>query len=219
MILLIRIKIGIRIKKENIFQGIELQKPVSLSKQLHSNEKLRKKLGKLRQGWEKLRHLLIWKGKTQVQEITKRICGESGEKCRSYPSSTQEQNDNLLLCQCSFDGCRSPRFILEKAQTKVWTPTGTRQNKVDRVLGTQNKSIPPKYLDFFKLGKLPPWNPQDKCDTKEVHLLIQLKEQVEAEKQWQMQRARTVSFNEVLVPVLANWVVMHKVVILKFNYY
>jgi len=41
----------------------------------------------------------------------------------------------LVLCQCSFDGCRSPRFILEKAQTKVWTPTGTRQNKVDRVLG------------------------------------------------------------------------------------
>jgi len=31
-----------------------------------------------------------------------------------------------------------------------------------------------------------------------------LKEQVEAEKQWQMQRVRTVSFNEVLVPVLAN---------------
>ena len=40
----------------------------------------------------------------------------------------------LVLCQYSFDGCRSPRFILEKAQTKVWTPTGTRQNKVDRVL-------------------------------------------------------------------------------------
>ena len=40
----------------------------------------------------------------------------------------------LLLCQYSFDGCRSPRFILEKAQTKVWIPTGTRQNKVDRVL-------------------------------------------------------------------------------------
>ena len=52
----------------------------------------------------------------------------------------------LVLCQCSFDGCRSPRFILEKVQTKVWTPTGTRQNKVDRVLGA-NRCVRPDALN------------------------------------------------------------------------
>jgi len=47
----------------------------------------------------------------------------------------------LVLCQCSFDGCRSSRFILEKAQTKVWTPTSTRQKNIDRVLGSIDISI------------------------------------------------------------------------------
>jgi len=68
-------------------------------------------------------------------------------------------SSNLVLCQCSFDGCRSPRFILEKAQTKVWTPTGTRQNKVDRVLGlAYDKLIEYYQLRFqieFNLGVSP----------------------------------------------------------------
>jgi len=51
-----------------------------------------------------------------------------------HQQPTKKLAKELVLCQYSFDGCRSPIFILEKAQTKVWTPTGTRQNKVDRVL-------------------------------------------------------------------------------------
>jgi len=61
---------------------------------------------------------------------------------------------SLVLCQCSFDGCRSPRFILEKAQTKVWTPTGTRQNKVDRVLGEHIGSpLQPFEYEVFCRGR------------------------------------------------------------------
>jgi len=62
----------------------------------------------------------------------------------------------LVLCQCSFDGCRSPRFILEKAQTKVWTPRGTRQNKVDRVLAGQLENVTTikPYIDHIIAGQL-----------------------------------------------------------------
>ena len=72
----------------------------------------------------------------------------------------------LVLCQYSFDGCRSPRFILEKAQTKVWTPTGTRQNKVDRVLVQEGGNIQTTeksdflkksdFFDFWVVRKLSP---------------------------------------------------------------
>jgi len=50
-----------------------------------------------------------------------------------------------------------------------------------------------KYPSFFTVGKLPSWNPQNKCDSKEVNLLIQLKKKVDAEKHWQMQKAKTLT--------------------------
>ncbi|MCK5876229.1 MAG: patatin-like phospholipase family protein [Candidatus Marithrix sp.] len=114
-----------------------------------------KEIEKLKQGWENLIHLLIWKGEKRVKEITTRICDD---KCRNSYDLIHEQNSS--------------------ANTGI-------------------KTLLPEYSDFFKLGNLPAWNPSTICDAKEVQLLIQLREKVEAEKHWQMQRTKTLQINEI----------------------
>lgn len=111
----------------------------------------------LKQGWEKLRHLVVLFGTKRIEEITTQIWGSD------YNSTTQKPNDKPSI-----------------------------------------QAIPPEYPDFFKLGKLPSWNPLAKCDSQEVNLLIQLKEKVEAEKYWQMQKARTLSIETSKMELLIN---------------